>query len=108
MPNFYKNGRINPATKTFQAIRIYVNDELGAITDGLEAAWQMLAPGGQIAAITFHSLEDRIVKNFYKDKAKEDDRAIILTKKPIVPTRAEIISNPRSRSAKLRILKKHE
>ena len=68
----------------------------------------MLAPGGQIAAITFHSLEDRIVKNFYKDKAKEDDRAIILTKKPIVPTRAEIISNPRSRSAKLRILKKHE
>ena len=108
VPNFYKNGRINPATKTFQAIRIYVNDELGAITDGLEAAWQMLAPGGQIAAITFHSLEDRIVKNFYKDKAKEDDRAIILTKKPIVPTRAEIISNPRSRSAKLRILKKHE
>ena len=106
VPNFYKNGRINPATKTFQALRIYVNDELGAITEGLEKAWNLLATDGRIVTITFHSLEDRIVKNFFKDKAKSDERAQIITKKPIVPTREEVIKNPRSRSAKLRILKK--
>ncbi|MEI6316574.1 MAG: 16S rRNA (cytosine(1402)-N(4))-methyltransferase RsmH [bacterium] len=106
VPNFYKNGRINPATKTFQALRIYVNDELGAITEGLEKAWKLLASDGRIVTITFHSLEDRIVKNFFKDKSKIDERAQIITKKPIVPTREEIITNPRSRSAKLRILKK--
>ena len=106
VPNFYKNGRINPATKTFQALRIYVNDELGAISDGLEKAWELLATDGRIVTITFHSLEDRIVKNFFKDKAKQDEHAQLITKKPIVPTRAEIIQNPRSRSAKLRIIKK--
>ena len=106
VPNFYKNGRINPATKTFQALRIYVNDELGAITEGLEKAWNLLAKDGRIVTITFHSLEDRIVKNFFKDKAKLDERAQIITKKPIVPAREEVIKNPRSRSAKLRILKK--
>lgn len=106
VPNFYKNGRINPATKTFQALRIYVNDELGAIKEGLEKAWKLLVSDGRIVTITFHSLEDRIVKNFFKDKAKQDERAQIITKKPIVPSIEEIIINPRSRSAKLRILKK--
>ena len=104
VPGFYRNGRINPATKTFQALRIYVNDELGAVTEGLQGAWNMLAPGGRIAVITFHSLEDRIVKNFFRDIPKE--HKILHTKKPIVPTRAEVIRNPRSRSAKLRIIEK--
>jgi len=104
VPAFYRNGRINPATKTFQALRIYVNDELGAITEGLEKAWNILAPEGRIATITFHSLEDRIVKNFFKDKAQNGGKSI--TKKPTVPTRAEVIANPRCRSAKLRIIEK--
>ena len=104
VPGFYRNGRINPATKTFQALRIYVNDELGAVKEGLAGAWKILAPGGRIAVITFHSLEDRIVKNYFRDIPKE--AKILHTKKPIVPTRAEIISNPRSRSAKLRIIEK--
>ncbi|MBP7804617.1 MAG: 16S rRNA (cytosine(1402)-N(4))-methyltransferase RsmH [Candidatus Pacebacteria bacterium] len=104
VPGFYKKGRINPATKTFQALRIYVNDELGAVKEGLQGAWNLLAPQGRIAVITFHSLEDRIVKNFFRDLPKE--QKILHTKKPIVPTREEIIKNPRSRSAKLRIIEK--
>ncbi len=104
VPKGYRNGRINPATKTFQALRIFVNDEFGAIEEGLSGAWNLLTPGGRIAVISFHSLEDRIIKNFFKDKAKDSGR--LLTKKPIVPTRAEIIKNPRSRSAKLRIIEK--
>jgi len=108
VPAFYRKGRINPATKTFQALRIYVNDELGAISEGIAGAWDMLAPGGRIAVITFHSLEDRIVKNLFKDLAKtgEIKSGEIITKKPIAPSRAEVIANPRSRSAKLRILEK--
>jgi 16S rRNA (cytosine1402-N4)-methyltransferase len=104
VPGFYRNGRINPATKTFQALRIYVNDELGAVTEGLTGAWNILAPGGRIAVITFHSLEDRLVKNHFKNIPKE--QAIIITKKPIVPSRTEVLVNPRSRSAKLRIIQK--
>ncbi len=104
VPGFYRKGRINPATKTFQALRIYVNDELGAVTEGLTGAWNLLAPGGRIAVITFHSLEDRIVKNHFKNIPKEE--ALIITKKPIVPSRTEVLANPRSRSAKLRIIQK--
>lgn len=104
VPAFYRKGKINPATKTFQALRIYVNDELGAVKEGLHSAWNMLAPGGRIAVITFHSLEDRIVKNYFKDIPKEE--AIIITKKPIAPSREEVVANPRSRSAKLRIIEK--
>lgn len=104
VPGFYKNARINPATKTFQALRIYVNDELGAVKEGILGAWNMLAPGGRIAVITFHSLEDRIVKNLFRDIPKETK--ILHTKKPIVPNRAEVLRNPRSRSAKLRIIEK--
>lgn len=105
VPAFYKNSRLNPATKTFQALRIYVNDELGAIKQGLESAWKILAKDGRIAVITFHSLEDRIVKNFFKQKSIEGV-GVLINKKPIIPTREEIITNPRSRSAKLRIIQK--
>jgi 16S rRNA (cytosine1402-N4)-methyltransferase len=104
VPGSYRNGRINPSTKTFQALRIYVNDELGALKDGLTGAWNILKPGGRIAVITFHSMEDRIVKNIFKEKGKEN--SILITKKPIVPTRNEILENRRSRSAKLRIIEK--
>ncbi len=104
VPAFYRKGKINPATKTFQALRIYVNDELGAVKEGLQGAWNILAPGGRIAVITFHSLEDRIVKNYFKELPKEE--ATIITKKPIAPSRTEVVANPRSRSAKLRIIEK--
>lgn len=104
VPNSYKNGRINPATKTFQALRIYVNDELGAAEEGIRGAWKLLKPGGRIAVITFHSLEDRLVKNLYRELSKQG--GIIITKKPVAPSRQEVIENRRSRSAKLRIIEK--
>ncbi len=92
-------GRLHPATLVFQALRIVVNDELGQLERGIEAAISKLSPGGRIAVISFHSLEDRIVKNHFRD-AK--GRLNVLTKKPIGPSAAEIKINPRSRSAKLR------
>lgn len=93
---FRKAG--HPARRTFQALRIYVNDELGALTELLEAAGRVLAPGGRLVVISFHSLEDRIVKHFLR----EDPRFRVLTKKPLVASAAEQKENPRSRSAKLR------
>ncbi len=104
VPASYRNGRINPATKTFQALRIYVNDELGAAEEGIRGAWNILKPGGRIAVITFHSLEDRLVKNLFKELSK--DTGTIITKKPLAPTRKEVLENKRSRSAKLRIIQK--
>ena len=98
-------GKIHAATKTFQAFRIYLNHELENLDDGLKEAFKILRPGGRIAVICFHSLEDRIVKNYFKNLAKADT-AIIITKKPIRPNDSEIKANPRSRSAKLRILEK--
>ena len=94
-----RRGKTHPATKVFQALRLAVNDELGEVTKGLQAALHVLKPGGRLAVITFHSLEDRLVKRWMKDTAELQ----VLTKKPIVPTREEIIGNPRSRSAKLRV-----
>ena len=88
----------HPARKTFQALRIYVNDELGALEDLLEASGRVLAPGGRLVVISFHSLEDRIVKHFLRD----DPRFRVLTKKPLTASAAERERNPRSRSAKLR------
>ena len=100
-PNL-RHGKIHPATRTFQAIRIEVNNELKDIEEGLEKAINLLAKNGIIMAISFHSLEDRIVKNTFK-KYKELKFLEILTKKPITPSDEEIKENPASRSAKLRV-----
>ncbi|UCH24612.1 MAG: 16S rRNA (cytosine(1402)-N(4))-methyltransferase RsmH [Trueperaceae bacterium] len=91
--------RDHPARRTFQALRIYVNDELVALQEGLEAARRLLMPGGKLVVISYHSLEDRIVKHFFR--AQLELRP--LTKKPLVPEPEEIELNPRARSAKLRI-----
>lgn len=103
-PKHFKD-KIHPATKTFQALRIAVNSELDALEEGLEKGFDKLAPQGRLAVISFHSLEDRIVKNFFRNKAGEGAGKLI-TKKPIVPSDEEKKENPRSRSAKLRILEK--
>jgi 16S rRNA (cytosine1402-N4)-methyltransferase len=95
-------GRIDPATRTFQALRIAVNDELGALQEALEKIPDCLARGGRVAVISFHSLEDRLVKEAFRD----DPRYEVLTRKPVRPTEAEIERNPRSRSAKLRVAKR--
>ncbi len=104
-PTAYHHGRINPATRTFQALRIAVNEELTALEEGLSKGFEVLEDGGRFAVITFHSLEDRIVKNFFRDRVKESE-AKLINKKPIVPTDEEITINPRSRSAKLRVIEK--
>jgi 16S rRNA (cytosine1402-N4)-methyltransferase len=93
-----KRERIHPATRVFQALRIAVNDELGVLREGLLAAIDTLRAGGRIVAISFHSLEDRIVKQTFRDS----DRLDVLTKKPLVPEEREMAENPRARSAKLR------
>lgn len=94
-----KNHDIHPATRTFQALRIVVNEELDILERTLKEAPVWLRPGGRIAIISFHSLEDRIVKNAFR----EDDRLEVLTKKPLRPSEQETASNPRARSAKLRV-----
>ncbi len=100
-----KFSKINPATRTFQALRIAVNGELDNLEKVLPDALLALKTGGRLAVISFHSLEDRIVKNFFKDKAKEN-LLKILTNKPITATSLELSQNPRSRSAKLRVATK--
>jgi 16S rRNA (cytosine1402-N4)-methyltransferase len=98
----YGRGRIDPATRTFQAIRITVNDELSAIGEGLKQAIKRLASGARISAISFHSLEDRIVKNMFKEYSVLNELKII-TKKPVRPGEEETMNNPRSRSGRLRV-----
>jgi 16S rRNA (cytosine1402-N4)-methyltransferase len=100
-----RGHRIHPATRTFQALRIAVNDELNRLRTLLDAAAALLKPGGVIAVISFHSLEDGMVKADFRQK-KSEGIYDVLTKKPIQPTREEIEQNPRSRSAKLRIAKR--
>lgn len=95
----------NPSTKIFQALRIAVNDELQNLVNGLVGAWEVVADGGRVAVISYHSLEDRIVKNFFKDCLYGDNGRLI-TKKPVVATRQEILKNPSARSAKLRVIEK--
>jgi 16S rRNA (cytosine1402-N4)-methyltransferase len=110
-----KPGEIHPATRTFQALRIFVNEELDELHLALSAAERVLKPGGRLAVVSFHSLEDRIVKNFLVERAKagggsrhlpEVAQAApsfqILTKRPVTPDEGEISANPRARSAKLR------
>jgi 16S rRNA (cytosine1402-N4)-methyltransferase len=101
-PAWYQHRRLHPATKVFQALRIAVNDELGALREGLSAAMSRLSSGGRIAVITFHSIEDRIVKGMFRDAAHLG-AGVLVTKKPIVPGDREMERNPRSRSAKLRV-----
>ncbi len=101
VPRGYERGRIHPATRTFQALRIAVNDELGELGRALAALPGVLAPGGRAAVISFHSLEDRLVKNAFRDAARAG-RLRILTKKPVRPSEAEVRANRRARPAKLR------
>jgi 16S rRNA (cytosine1402-N4)-methyltransferase len=105
VPTRYTHQKIHFATRTFQAIRIATNGELTELPKALEQSVNILNKGGRIAVITFHSLEDRIVKNFFK-KEEADGRLKKITKKPIVPSMSETNNNPRSRSAKLRIVEK--
>jgi 16S rRNA (cytosine1402-N4)-methyltransferase len=110
-----KPNEIHPATRTFQALRIFVNDELGELVTALAACERLLAPGGRLVVVSFHSLEDRIVKTFLADRSKTPAGSrhmperhapaptfTVLTKKPVVADAAEIAENPRARSAKLR------
>lgn len=103
VPKSLLHARIHPATRTFQALRIFVNDELGNINRVLKLLPQLMAKGGRVGIISFHSLEDRIVKNSFRDFSKKSI-ATLLTKKPISPNRSEIAQNPRSRSAKFRAI----
>lgn len=107
----------HPAKRTFQALRIAVNQELDVLSSALETAIDVLAPGGRVAVITFHSLEDRIVKQVFREQARgcicpprlpvcvcgQEPRVVVITKKPVLPQQEEIALNPRSRSAKLRV-----
>lgn len=102
VPASYERGRIHPATRTFQALRIYVNDELGNLKKILENLDRVLVTGARVGIISFHSLEDRIVKNAFRDLA-EAQTLEILTKKPVEASTEEARTNPRSRSAKLRV-----
>ncbi|MCX5906860.1 MAG: 16S rRNA (cytosine(1402)-N(4))-methyltransferase RsmH [Deltaproteobacteria bacterium] len=101
-------GRIHPATRTFQALRIFVNDELNHLRTFLESGPNLLQPSGRLVIITFHSLEDRVVKEYFRKWARvpkgETSSFHLLTPKPAGPSRAEILANPRARSAKLRAL----
>jgi 16S rRNA (cytosine1402-N4)-methyltransferase len=101
VPNGGKKYRIHPATRTFMALRIYANRELENLETAIASLPHVMAPGGRVAIISFHSLEDRIVKHRFRDMAR-DGTITLLTKKPILPTEEEIKENPRARSAKLR------
>lgn len=103
LPRGYERGRIDRATRTFQALRIYANKELQNLARALESLPDIMAPGGRAAIITFHSLEDKLVKEWFRKYAKEG-RATLTVKKPLTPSREELLENPRSRSAKLRVL----
>ena len=117
VPGFYRHGRIHPATRTFQALRIATNDELGNLSTALDAALKILSPKGRVAVVSYHSLEDRIVKRFFKRESKgcicppkapacvcgHKATLKIITKKIVKPSEEEIRINPRARSAKLRV-----
>ena len=120
MPAPYRHGGIHPATKTFQALRIAVNAELNRLPEALCSAFDVLEVGGKMGVITFHSLEDRIVKNTFRNWAKVcscppeqpictcggSPKVELLTRKPIGPTEEEVKVNSPSRSAKLRVIRK--
>ena len=101
IPKGFHSRRIDPATQTFQAFRIRVNDELGNLKKIIETGWRTLKKGGRMCVISFHSLEDRIIKEAFR-KLEKDGEMRILTRKPVIPSEKERERNPRSRSAKLR------
>jgi 16S rRNA (cytosine1402-N4)-methyltransferase len=103
VPVAYKKAKIHPATKTFQAIRMAVNDEVGALQELLESLPRVVSIGGRVGFISFHSVEDRLVKKYFRDRK---DEWTSVTKKPLSPSLQEQKENPRSRSAKLRVYKK--
>ena len=105
VPPAARHGRLHPATRTFQALRIAVNDELGALEEFLAHAPEVLKPQGRLAILTYHSLEDRAVKQAFAQGAREG-LWMLLTKKPVCPAEAEIAGNPRARSAKLRAVER--
>jgi len=105
LPPWYRKNRIHPATKTFQALRIVVNSEIDNLKTVLVQATEILAKDGRLAVISFHSLEDRVVKRFFK-RSQEINILNILTKKPVIATEEEVKINPRSRSAKIRVAQK--
>ncbi len=105
LPKGYTRGRIHPATRTFQALRIAVNEELEELSLGLEKCFRMLKKGGRLCVIAFHSLEDRLVKNKFKSLVLGQE-GIILTKRPLVASTEECAANPRSRSAKMRAIER--
>jgi 16S rRNA (cytosine1402-N4)-methyltransferase len=98
--------RIDPATRTFQALRIWVNDELAGLEHFLGPAWRVLARGGRLAVIAFHSLEDRLVKQTFRRLAGDSASAVLITRRPVIATEAEAARNPRARSARLRVVEK--
>ena len=100
-----KKSKINPATKTFQALRIAVNDELSVLETFLKEGFNTLASGGRMSIITFHSLEDRVVKHYFKTLVQAE-LATAITKKPVTASAEELANNPRARSAKLRVIEK--
>lgn len=104
-PVWYHHGRTHFATRTFQALRMAANDELGAIESGIRGGVEHLTSGGRIAAISFHSIEDRAVKQLFR-ALKEEGVVKFVTKKPILPSEGELETNPRARSAKLRVVEK--
>ncbi len=105
VPKGYQFGKIHCATKSFQALRIAVNDEIEALKEGMTKGWNSLKSGGRMAIISFHSVEDREVKNYFREKAKNGEGKLI-NKKPIIPSEEEINENSRARSAKLRVIEK--
>lgn len=120
VPAKYRHGNIHPATRTFQALRIQVNSELSRLPEAIHDAFNVLAPMGKLGVITFHSLEDRIVKNYFRNLGKQcvcppevpvcncggTPCAEVLTRKPVEPTEEEVRTNSPSRSAKLRVVRK--
>jgi len=109
VPRAYLHGRLHFATRTFQALRIAVNHELEHLATSLPMLSALLAPGGRLAIMSFHSLEDRIVKQGFRALTRDPaEDFLILTKRPIPPSREECLANPRARSAKLRVLARKE
>jgi 16S rRNA (cytosine1402-N4)-methyltransferase len=100
-----RRGKLNPATKVFQALRIAVNNELENLKSAINDCTEILEKNGRLLIISFHSLEDRIVKNLYKEKFNNNE-ILLITKKPVIASREEVLNNPPSRSAKLRVMEK--